>query len=56
MLGLVHEHQRPDASQYITFDCEALPSYEEAKQRISQLENHPKLPITMMPDERMQIV
>ena len=35
-MGLLHEHQRPDAERYISFDCSALPDYEEVKQLVSK--------------------
>ncbi|QDS70157.1 hypothetical protein FKW77_005981 [Venturia effusa] len=31
ILGLMHEHQRKDASQYLTFHCDNLPNYYDVK-------------------------
>lgn len=30
----MHEHQRPDAADFVQIDWEALPGYEEAKQSV----------------------
>lgn len=35
VLGLYHEHQRPDRDGYVDFDCSALNGYKEAEAKAS---------------------
>lgn len=37
VIGLLHEHQRPDARQSLRYDCSALVGYAEAERVVSTL-------------------
>lgn len=56
-MGLLHGHQRPDAARYISFDCSALPEYEEVKQLVSKFgKSDPRFPATMSLEQKMHKV
>jgi len=51
-IGLLHEHQRPDAGRYIDFHCKKLPGYGEAKDVVAK-EKSSAFDKEATPDERM---
>lgn len=57
-IGLGHEHERPDAGDYVKFNCRALKLYDEAKALVECLQNadEPAFTATMSIDEKMGLV
>ena len=55
VIGLAHEHQRPDAYTYIDFRCENLIGYEEAKAEVSADTTDPEFAFKSA-DERIRMV
>ena len=54
---MYHENNRPDASEYVHFDCTALEGYEPAKARVLAAgESDPMLPTGASIDDRMEKV
>lgn len=39
VLGLLHEHQRPDAGEHMRINCPAVGGYEEAKKDIEKVKD-----------------
>ncbi|TLD06785.1 hypothetical protein E2P81_ATG10437 [Venturia nashicola] len=56
VIGLEHENQRPDAHNFIYFDCEALLDYSTTKDKISEVEDEPKFTHDMSDDQKMHLV
>jgi hypothetical protein len=57
VVGLGHEHQRPDAREKVKFDCLALGGYEEAKKKVEEIgTDEPMFTPTMSVKERMDLV
>ena len=57
MVGLGHEHQRPDAREKVKFDCLALGGYEEAKKKVEAVgTDEPMFTPAMSVKERMDLV
>ena len=43
ILGLNHEHQRPDADQYVTVKCDQIPGFDRMQEYLNN--NHPLWPV-----------
>lgn len=57
MVGLGHEHQRPDARDNVKFDCLALNGYEEAKKKVEEVgTDEPMFTPNTSIEERMELV
>jgi len=57
VIGLHHEHQRPDAhaSKYVTVNIENILGYDKVKERLEKDPIHdPQLPAHLNGDEKMQ--
>lgn len=52
-IGLAHEHQRPDRDDWITFHCENLEGYDEAK---SKVDGHKAFRSDLTLEERVELV
>jgi len=57
-IGFGHEHERPDAGNYVLFDCRALADYEEAKAAVECLEttDEPAFTAELSIDDKMSLV
>jgi hypothetical protein len=58
VIGLEHEHQRPDVNQFLSYDMEAFPKYQEVKARVESIktEDEPIFTAGMSIEERMKLV
>jgi hypothetical protein len=58
IIGFEHEHQRTDAGQYLSYDLEAFPEYQEVKARVenAKTEDEPLFTVGMSIEERMKLV
>ena len=58
VLGLHHEHQRPDAPQKLKFDCRALFQYAQAESLVATMDAGDELAFTrdLSLDEKMDLV
>jgi len=56
-MGLIYEQQRPDAHDFVSFECSAVEGYAEATKRVGSIEaGEPAFPPEMPVDERMRLV
>lgn len=58
VLGLTHEHQRPDAPQKLKFDCRALSQYAQAESLVASMDAGDERAFTrdLSLDEKMDLV
>jgi hypothetical protein len=56
IVGLVAEHQRSDAANFVIFDCRALSGYEHARTIVSRVTNEPLLAAAQNDEVKMDIV
>jgi hypothetical protein len=58
VIGLEHEHQRPDANQYLSYDLEAFLEYQEVKAKVESVktEDEPIFTAGMSIEERLNLV
>jgi hypothetical protein len=56
IVGLDSEHQRPDAANYVIFECRALSGYEHAKTVVSRVTNEPLFAAAQNAGEKMAVV
>ena len=58
VIGLDHEHQRPDAAKYLKADCTAVRGYAEAKLKVMSVKtgDEPAVTAKMSVEEKMNLV
>ena len=57
VIGLMHEHQRPDAPRYVRFDCTALHGYDVAERRVAAMQaGEPAFTPGMSTHDKMALV
>jgi hypothetical protein len=56
IVGLIAEHQRPDAANFVIFECQALSGYEHAKTIVSRVTNEPLFAAAQNDEERITVV
>lgn len=58
VIGLLHEHQRPDAADSVKFDCHALSGYKKAKKLVKSIQavDEPAFTATMSTKAKMNLV
>lgn len=55
VIGLSHEHQRPDAASFVEFRCQNLPGYGRALKKVAKVKDGTFPPGTSPVDRMSQV-